>query len=120
MASCDTQRIESGFTERLFYTQDRAEHFTKQYIKADTSNKGAVRQTEKLLWIQSQFHTLGGGQLRESMLSKVSKLLLLPSTDRAQLVSMQLCPQPAPGLHSPLVELSAIALGSHDSLQVST
>lgn len=32
MASCDTQRIESGFTERLFYTQDRAEHFTKQYI----------------------------------------------------------------------------------------
>ena len=27
MASCDSQRIESGFTERLFYTQDRAKHF---------------------------------------------------------------------------------------------
>lgn len=49
MARCDAQRIEPGFTVRRFYTQDRAEHFTKQYIKADTSNTGAVRQTEKLL-----------------------------------------------------------------------
>lgn len=49
MASCDTERIESGFAERLFYTQDRAEHFTKQYIKGDTSNRRTGRQTKKLL-----------------------------------------------------------------------
>lgn len=44
MASCDIQRIESGFPKHLFYTQDRAKHFTKQYIMGDTSNRGTIRQ----------------------------------------------------------------------------
>lgn len=39
MASCDAQRIESGFPEHFFYTQDRAKHFTEQYIMGDTSNR---------------------------------------------------------------------------------
>lgn len=47
MATGDTRRIDSGFTEHLFYTQDRAKHFTKQYIMDDTSNRGTARQTKK-------------------------------------------------------------------------
>lgn len=49
MASCDTQRIASSFTEHLIYTQDTAKHFIKQYIMGDNSNRGAVRQTKRLL-----------------------------------------------------------------------
>lgn len=44
MATGDTRRIDSGFTERLFCTQDRAKHLTKQYIMEDTSNRGTARQ----------------------------------------------------------------------------
>lgn len=47
MATGDTRRIDSGFTERLFYTQDLAKHLTKQYIMGDTSNRGTARQTKK-------------------------------------------------------------------------
>ena len=47
MATGDTRRIDSGFTERLFYTQDLAKHLTKQYIMEDTSNWGTARQTKK-------------------------------------------------------------------------
>lgn len=111
---------------RLFYTQDRAEHFTKQYIKADTSNTGAVRQTEKLLWIQTQFHTLGGGQLRESMLSisVQGKQIASAPFPRQTTVSLdgaaRCCFAPNPPLDFPLPWKNWLlsSPGSHDSLHV--